>query len=85
MPRKPRERKLQRVQFDFDTVAVGEIDRMMKGLCMTSRSEFLRFALGLVSVASEAILAGGKLILEDGNTRKEIIFPWCWRTSLKNL
>lgn len=77
MPRQQRERKLQRVQFDFDPVAVGELDRMMKLLGMTSRSEFLRFALGLTSVVSEAILAGGKLIIEDEGVRKEIIFPLC--------
>lgn len=77
MPRKQRERKLQRVQFDFDPVATGELDRIMKLLGMTSRSEFLRFALGLTFVASEAILAGGKLIIEDGDIRKEIVFPLC--------
>ena len=59
-----------RVQFDFTEDAIEIIDSLRERMCISSRAEVIRLALGLLNVTY-----GHRVTIEDGGTRREVVFP----------
>ena len=71
----------RRLQFDFDEVAIQEIDDLREATALPNRAELIRQALRFLRwTLDETTKKGATLLLEkDGNVR-EVIFPF-WTVS----
>lgn len=65
-----------RLQFDFDEVAVQEIDALREKTGLPNRAELVRHALRFLDWTCDEIATGAKLLIEKNGQAREIIFPF---------
>ena len=71
----------RRLQFDFDEVAVKELDELREATALPNRAELIRHALQFLQWTLDETRKGSTLLLEkDGNLR-QVIFPFWTMTA----
>ena len=63
----------RRLQFDFSDEAVQRLDKLAVDLDASSRAEVVRRALALLDRLVEAEKSGGKVLIRDGISERELI------------
>jgi hypothetical protein len=69
-----------RLQFDFDEIAIKEIDELREDTGISNRAELFRQALRFLQWAFDETQKGGTLLIEKNGTTREVIFPF-WTMS----
>jgi hypothetical protein len=69
-----------RLQFDFDDVAIKEIDELRESTALPNRAELIRHALRFLQWTLDETKKGGTLLIEKDGKLREIIFPF-WTVS----
>ncbi|MEK7197885.1 MAG: hypothetical protein AAB648_00270 [Patescibacteria group bacterium] len=62
-----------RLQFDFGPEAVKELDQMKNYMCLTSRVDVVKQALGLLQWVLDTKKEGWELFIEKGNAQRVVI------------
>ncbi len=71
----------RRLQFDFDELAVKELDELREAAALPNRAELIRQALRFLQWTLDETRKGSTLLLEkDGNLR-QVIFPFWTMTT----
>ncbi|TSC62948.1 MAG: hypothetical protein G01um101448_53 [Parcubacteria group bacterium Gr01-1014_48] len=66
----------KRLQFDFDEVAVKEIDELRKATAMPTRAELIRQALRFLRWTLDETNKGASLLIERNGNIRQVIFPF---------
>ena len=69
-----------RLQFDFDDVAIKEIDALREATALPNRAELIRQALRFLQWTLEETKRGATLLIEKDGKLREVIFPF-WTVS----
>ena len=65
-----------RIQLDFSSKAVKELDEMKELMDVASRAEVLRQALRWARWTVLNLAEGGRLLMEKDNEQREIVLPF---------
>ncbi|MEK9195578.1 MAG: ribbon-helix-helix protein, CopG family [Patescibacteria group bacterium] len=65
-----------RLQFDFDDVAIKEIEELRKATALPTRAELVRQALRFFQWTFNETKEDGKLLIEKEGSIREVIFPF---------
>ena len=66
----------QRLQFDFDEIAVKEINELLKDSGLRNRAELVRHALRFLQWSLDETKKGAVLLIEKDHNVRQIIFPF---------
>ena len=69
-----------RLQFDFDDVAIKEIDQLREATALPNRAELIRQALRFLQWTLDETNKGATLLIEKNGNVREVIFPF-WTVS----